>query len=275
MTDKKVLNPYSREVTEGDHRAPNRAMLRAVGFTDSDFGKPIVALANAHSTITPCNAGLGRLATAAEQAIREALPAFIGEIEQVPPKFSAIKVGGERAYDLAREGEEFELEARPVTVHDASLVSVEEGVRATFHVRSGKGFYVRALARDLAHALGTEGHITELRRTRVGVFEEANAVTIAELEALAGNPEGLMDMLAPIETVMGDIPLVDISGDDAREIFNGQPVMLLPYVVEHWQANRSSKPEDNRLAVAMDGDRAVALGEVRAGRFQPVRVFAG
>lgn len=211
----------------------------------------------------------------AEQAIREALPAFIGEIEQVPPKFSAIKVGGERAYDLAREGEDFELEARPVTVHDASLVSVEEGVRATFHVRSGKGFYVRAMARDLAHALGTEGHISELRRTRVGVFEEANAVTIAELEALADNPDGLMEMLAPIETVMGDIPLVDISGDDAREIFNGQPVMLLPYVVEHWQANRSPKPEDNRLAVAMNGDRAVALGEVRAGRFQPVRVFAG
>ncbi|MEM9669623.1 MAG: tRNA pseudouridine(55) synthase TruB [Pseudomonadota bacterium] len=211
-----------------------------------------------------------------KDAIEAALPDFIGEIEQVPPKFSAIKVDGQRAYDLARDGEDFELEARPVIVHGAELASVEEGISATFHVRSGKGFYVRAMARDIAYALGTEGHITKLRRTRVGIFDEENAITLAELEALAevGDKDGLMSMLAPIETALGDIPLVDINTHDASQIINGQPVVLLPHVVDHWKDNRSSNPEDDRLAVAMDGERAVALGEVRAGRFQPVRVFA-
>ncbi|MEM6898363.1 MAG: tRNA pseudouridine(55) synthase TruB [Pseudomonadota bacterium] len=210
-------------------------------------------------------------------SIEDVLPAFIGDIEQVPPKFSAIKVDGQRAYDLARDGEDFELEGRHVTVHQAKLISVEEGVSATFHVRSGKGFYVRAMARDLAHALDTEGHITHLRRTRVGVFDQGNAVKLSELEALskADDKDGLMAMLGPIETPLDDIPLVDITSKDAGQVFNGQAVILLPHVVDHWKEHRSSNPEDDRLAVAMDGERAVALGEVRAGRFQPVRVFGG
>ena len=210
-----------------------------------------------------------------KDAILAALPAFIGEIEQVPPKFSAIKVDGKRAYDLARDGEDFELEGRAVTVHEAELVEMVSEDAATFRVRSGKGFYVRAMARDLAHALGTEGHITMLRRARVGVFNEENAVTLAELEALAEDKAGLFEFLAPIETALETLPRVDISSDDAAQIFNGQPIMLLPHVAQHWKENRSTNPDDDRLAVAMDGDRAVALGEVRAGRFQPVKVFAG
>ena len=114
-----------------------------------------------------------------------------------------------------------------------------------------------------------------LRRTRVGVFNEGNAVTLAELEALGEDKAGLFAFLAPIETALDDIPLVDISSDDAGQILNGQPVMLLPHVVEHWKENRAANPDDDRLAVAMDGDRAVAMGEVRAGRFQPVKVFPG
>ena len=209
-----------------------------------------------------------------KDAILAALPAFIGEIEQVPPKFSAIKVDGKRAYDLARDGEDFELEGRAVTVHDAGLVEILSENAATFRVRSGKGFYVRAMARDLAHALGTEGHITMLRRARVGVFSEENAVTLAELEALAEDKPALLDFLAPIETALETIPLVDISPDDAAQIFNGQPIMLLPHIVDHWKDNRSTNPDDDRLAVAMNGDQAIAMGEVRAGRFQPVKVFA-
>ena len=193
----------------------------------------------------------------------------------MPPKFSAIKVDGKRAYDLAREGEDFELEGRAVTVHAAELVEIVSADAATFRVRSGKGFYVRAMARDLAHTLGTEGYITMLRRERVGVFDEDNAVTLAELEAIAEDKTVLMEFLGPIETALEDIPLVDVSSDDAGQIFNGQPVLLLPHVVEHWKEHRSTKPEDDRLAVAMDGDRAVAMGEVRAGRFQPVKVFPG
>ena len=209
------------------------------------------------------------------EAILDALAGFVGEIEQVPPKFSAIKVDGKRAYDLARDGEDFELEGRAVMVHEAELVEIISEDAATFRVRSGKGFYVRAMARDLAHALGTEGHITMLRRARVGVFNEDNAVTLAELEAMAEDKTALFEFLAPIETALETIPLVDISGDDAAQIFNGQPVMLLPHVAQHWKENRSTNPDDDRLAVAMDGDRAVAMGEVRAGRFQPVKVFAG
>ena len=95
-----------------------------------------------------------------ENAIVEALAAFVGEIEQVPPKFSAIKVDGKRAYDLAREGEDFELEGRKVTVHAVGMIANEPDVSATFRVNCGKGFYVRAMARDLAHALGTEGHLS-------------------------------------------------------------------------------------------------------------------
>lgn len=208
------------------------------------------------------------------EAITEALLSFIGEIEQVPPKFSAIKVDGKRAYDLARDGTEFELEARAVTVHEAELVEIVSKDAATFRVRSGKGFYVRAMARDLAHALGTEGHITMLRRARVGVFAEENAVTLAELEALVDDKEALREFLAPVETALEGIPFVDISHDDAGQILNGQTVLLLPHVIEHWKENRSNRPDDERLAVAMDGDRAIAMGEVRAGRFQPVKVFA-
>lgn len=207
------------------------------------------------------------------EAILHALSGFLGEIEQVPPKFSAIKVNGKRAYDLARDGEDFELESRAVTVHEAELVEIISEDAATFRVRSGKGFYVRAMARDLAHALGTQGHITMLRRARVGVFDEENAVTLAELEALADDKAALADFLAPIETALESLPLVDISSDDAAQILNGQQVMLLPHVVEHWRANRATHPDDDRLAVAMDGPNAVAIGEVRAGRFQPVKVF--
>lgn len=210
------------------------------------------------------------------EAILEVLPGFVGEIEQVPPKFSAIKVDGKRAYDLARDGEDFELDGRVVTVRRAELVEALDG-EATFRVWSGKGFYVRAMARDLAKQLGTEGHITLLRRISVGVFNEENAVTFEELDVLAeaANRDGLFDFLAPIETALEAVPLVDVSPDDAGQILNGQAVLLLPHVVEHWKDNRSTNPDDDRLAVAMDGERAVALGEVRAGRFQPVKVFAG
>ena len=98
-------------------------------------------------------------------------------------------------------------------------------------------------------------------------------MTFSELEALSEDKAALMECLAPIEIALEGIPHVDVSPDDAGQIFNGQPVMLLPHVVEHWRENRSQNPDDDRLAVAMDGERAVAMGEVRAGRFQPVKVF--
>ena len=121
------------------------------------------------------------------EAIEALLPRFTGAIEQTPPRFSAIKIGGERAYDLAREGETVELKARPVEVHRLAVVS-HEGTRSVLEAECGKGTYVRSLARDLGRALGCLGHVAALRRTRVGPFTEAEAVTVAALGERRGRP---------------------------------------------------------------------------------------
>ena len=204
-------------------------------------------------------------------AIEAALEAFEGAISQVPPKYSAIKVDGERAYDLARDGEAFEIPSRVVVVHEARLIDMPDASHAVFHIRSGKGFYVRALARDIAAALGCEGHVSKLRRIRVGVMHEGAAVALADLEAMEDR-EQLLKTLMPVEAVLDDVPDVEISDEDAAAIRQGREVMLLPHVVERWRAEKNPDPED-RLALAMARDEAVAMGEIRAGRFQPVRVF--
>ncbi len=205
------------------------------------------------------------------QDMEEALKAFIGEIEQVPPRYSAIKVDGTRAYDLARDGEEFELKSRTVTVHEATLLDVPDADHAVIHVRTGKGFYVRAMARDLASSLNTQGHVSALRRTRVGALTEDMAIGLAKLEEMSDKP-ALLAALCPVETVLDDIPALAIDGAEAAMLKQGRTIVLLPHIVEHWRANKASDPDD-RLALAMDGRTAVALGEVRAGRFQPTRVF--
>ncbi|MBY9066042.1 tRNA pseudouridine(55) synthase TruB [Hyphomonas sp. WL0036] len=206
-------------------------------------------------------------------AVEAALKNYIGTIRQVPPKFSAIKVAGERAYDLAREGEAFELEAREVDVHAASVIGMPDADHTVIHVVSGKGFYVRAMARDLAHDLGAEGYISQLRRNRVGAFGAQAAVSIEDLEALKEDKPGLMAKLQPLHAVLSGMPQVQVSAHDAANIRQGRSVILLPHVVEQWREGR--KDEDDRVALALAGDDAVALGEVRAGQFEPVRVFAG
>ncbi|MGB3626433.1 MAG: tRNA pseudouridine(55) synthase TruB [Henriciella sp.] len=207
----------------------------------------------------------------ARGAIEDALEGFEGEIEQVPPKYSAIKVDGERAYDLARDGEEFEIPSRQVIVHELRLLDVPDGDHAVIHVRSGKGFYVRALARDLAAELGCEAHVSQLRRIRVGVMHEGAAVKLADLEAMETR-EDLLKTLMPIEAVLDDVPDVEISADDAAAIRQGREVMLMPHVVERWREQKHPDPSE-RLALALHNDIAVAMGEIRAGRFQPNRVF--
>lgn len=206
-------------------------------------------------------------------AIEAALKRYIGTIQQVPPKYSAIKVAGERAYDLAREGEAFELEAREVDVHAASVIGMPDTDHTVIHVVSGKGFYVRALARDLASDLGAEGHITQLRRNRVGAFGAQTALSVADLEALKDDKPALMAKLQPLHAVLSGMPQVQISQHDAANIRQGRTIVLLPHVVEGWRAGWSE--DDDRIALALVGDEAVALGEVRAGQFEPVRVFAG
>jgi len=203
--------------------------------------------------------------------VEAALEAYRGEIEQVPPKFSAIKVNGERAYDLARDGEAFELESRPVLIHEARVTDMPDADHTEIHVVTGKGFYVRALARDLAFDLGCEGHISALRRTRVGEFTLDEALTPDSLETIE-SLEARRQMLLPLETALDGLPPVELAAGDASLLKQGRTVKLMPHVVEAWRADSRSTRED-RLAVAMDGDMALALGEVRAGQFKPTRVF--
>lgn len=206
------------------------------------------------------------------EQVEAALPDFIGDIEQVPPKYSAIKIQGERAYDLMRGGEEFEIPSRQVTVYEAELIATEDTDHATLRVVSGKGFYVRALARDLAAALGAEGHVSQLRRTRVGALDEDNAVSLAALEAMIENKENLMAQLQPLQTILDDVPKIEIDRGDADALKLGRDVVLLPHIVEQWRVEADADSDD-RLALAMSDHKAVALGEVRAGRFQPRKVF--
>ena len=204
--------------------------------------------------------------------IEAALPSFVGDIEQVPPKYSAIKIQGARAYDLVRDGEEFEIPSRQVTVYESELVDTPDQDHATLRVVSGKGFYVRAMARDLAAMLGTEGHVSALRRTRVGALDEPSSITLADLEALAEDKEALIATLKPLETILDDIPKIEIDRGDAEALKLGREVVLLPHIIEQWRAE-ADLDSDDRLALAMADQQAVALGEVRAGRFQPRKVF--
>ncbi len=207
--------------------------------------------------------------------IREALTRFEGEIDQIPPQFSAIKVNGERAYDLARDGEEVELQPRRVEVLSIELDPLSSLDKALIHVTCGKGFYIRALARDLAAVLGVEGHVSSLRRTRVGQFSLENSVSPAELEEMADAPARRACLLA-IETALEDIPFVEISSNELGKLKNGNDVLLMPHEMDAFRKQRADKQgeeSDDRTALAMYDGLALALGEVRAGYFKPSRLF--
>src|SRR5437868_5632645 len=166
----------------------------------------------------------GRVAASSEQrpsadAIRALIPRFTGTITQVPPRFSAIKIDGERAYDLAREGAVVELEARPVDIHSLDLVEMPDADHAVFAAECGKGTYVRAIARDMGRELGCFGHVSALRRTAVGSFTEANAITLDRLESLAPaegvGPTALAPLLLPVAAGLDALPALVVSRADA------------------------------------------------------------
>ena len=203
------------------------------------------------------------------EAVEAALPAFVGEIDQVPPAYSAIKVDGERAYDLARAGEVVELASRKVTVHAARVVGCPDPDHVTLEIECGKGTYVRAIVRDLAEALGACGHVSDLRRTRVGVFTEQNAVALELLEELSYEARQSEAML-PVETALDDIPALAVTDEDAFRLKQGRSIVLVPRQVEAVKARL--KP-GSRTVSAMSGERVVALCEMRAGRLEPSRVF--
>lgn len=203
------------------------------------------------------------------QAVEAALAAFVGEIDQVPPQFSAIRVDGQRAYDLAREGTEFELAARKVFIHEASVADAPDADHVEIVIRTGKGVYVRSLARDLALALGAEGHVSALRREQVGPFRTENAVTLDSLEEMVHRGAALEGLL-PVSTALDDIPELAVTEQDALSLRQGRPIVLLPRQVE---TLKDRLRDGTRTVSAFQGQTLVALGQLRAGRFEPDRVF--
>ena len=201
--------------------------------------------------------------------VEAALPAFVGEIQQIPPQYSAIKVDGERAYDLARAGEAFELAARAVVVHAARVSAAPDADHVEIEVECGKGTYVRSIVRDLAAALGAEAHVSALRRTRVGPFGEDRAILLENLEDMS-HKAALPEVLLPVETALDDIPALAVTAEDAFRLAQGRPIVLVPRQVENLKARLTG---GSRLVSAMEGDRLVALAEMRAGKLNPVRVF--
>jgi len=190
---------------------------------------------------------------------------FTGEIEQVPPRYSALKVDGARAYDLARDEEEFELQPRRVSIGRLTLIDHPDQDHCVLEARCGKGTYVRALARDLGRALGSLGHVEALRRTRVGSFSEARAVPLARLEALAesGGHDALASALEPVETALCDIPALALSAPDADRLKRGQAVLL----------RGRDAPIVEGPVYATSRGTLIAVGEVSKGELRPRRIF--
>jgi tRNA pseudouridine55 synthase len=197
------------------------------------------------------------------EQIKAALPAFTGTIEQVPPHYSALKVEGERAYDLAREGAEVELAPRPVEVHRLELLETLDRDHAVFEAECGKGTYVRALARDLGRKLECFGHVKALRRTRVGPFDEAQAVSLQRLSELAATSEALDAAFMPVATGLAALPTFRVSRAEADRLALGQSILV---------RGRDTPQFEGIVSVSTDGG-LVALAEMRQGALRPRRIF--
>lgn len=196
-----------------------------------------------------------------DEAIRAALPAFTGDIMQVPPQFSAVKVDGERAYALAREGEALDLAARPLWVESLDLVARPDADTAEFEMVCGKGGYVRSIARDLGAALGCLGHVLWLRRVWSGPFEAEDGIGMDRIDALAQSPE-LDALLLPLETGLADLPELKATAEGAARLRNGNPGMVI-----------ASDVEFGDEAWASYQGQPVAVGVYKAGELHPSRVF--
>ncbi len=216
----------------------------------------------------------GRIAATSESrpdaaAIRALLPRFTGTIEQVPPRFSAVKIGGERAYDLARDGETVELKPREVQVYRLELLETPDPDHAVLGCECGKGTYIRSLVRDLGRALGALGHVCALRRSRVGPFGEAEMIPLERIEALCHRPaagehdQELADALLPIETALDDIPALAVNLADAARLRRGQAALLRGRDASTFRG----------LVQVVCGGAIVAIAELDHGELVPKRVF--
>ncbi len=205
------------------------------------------------------------IATSAErpsdEEIKEALLGFIGEIQQVPPKFSAVKVDGQRAYKLARDGEEVELSSRPLWVEELVMLDRPDADHVMLEMTCGKGGYVRSIARDLGEKLGCLGHVQELRRIWSGPFDAEDGVTLEQIDDLAKSPE-IDQFLRPLEEGLADLPELKCTPEGATRLRNGNPGMVIASDVEY----------GDEAWASLEG-KAVAVGIYKAGELHPSRVF--
>jgi len=196
-----------------------------------------------------------------DDEIKAALGAFVGDIQQVPPAFSAVKIDGERAYKRARDGEDVTLAARPLWVEELVLTDRPDPDHVELEMTCGKGGYVRAIARDLGEALGCYGHVERLRRIWSGPFEAEDGLTLDAIEAMARTPE-LDDHLQPLEVGLAELPRLKATPEGAARLRNGNPGQVLPGDVEYGDE-----------AWASSDGRAVAVGVFKSGELHPSRVF--
>ena len=204
-----------------------------------------------------------------DDQIRAALPAFIGDIMQVPPIFSAIKIAGERAYDMAREGRAPVMEPRPARVDRFELVGRPDADTAEFEVQSGKGVYMRSLARDIAAACGTVGHISVLRRLRVGPFLEQAAISLDKLTPGEDMQPASPDFLLPVVTALADIPALAMTQAEIFALSHGQAVSLVDLM---GRIPAAANP-DGGLVRAMAGSRVIGLCRLEDGLLKPERLL--
>ena len=200
------------------------------------------------------------------EAIEAALTSFLGDVLQTPPSYSAIKVDGERAYDLARDGEAVELAPRMVAIYALEITDMPSPELMRLVCDCGKGTYVRSIARDLGRALGCFGHIAALRRASVGPFDADRAISLETLESLSnsdGGQEALLSTIIPVETALDGIPALAISGDDAARLKRGQPILI----------RGGNAPILKGPVYATSRGVLIAIGEVEHGELHPVRVF--
>ena len=208
--------------------------------------------------------------------IEAALSAFIGSIEQVPPSFAAVKVAGERAYDIARRGETVELEARTVEVRDLEIVERPDDDHIVLDLTCGKGTYVRAIARDLGRKLGCLGHVTALRRTKVGAFEAEQAVSPATLERLVAD-DAFPQVLRPLKDALSGLPSLSLTEPQAERLRAGRTIRVAPHMVTGPgipgpMAPGDGEDEDTTIRAMASGD-VVALARLSGEELSPVRVF--
>ena len=198
-------------------------------------------------------------------AIKSILPMFTGRVEQVPPKYSAIKVDGRRAYDLMRGGGDVELKSRPVYIESLSLIDWQEDF-VILKMTCGKGTYVRSLARDIAAELGACGYVSYLRRTRVGCFDENNSFSLDDLEKLC-HRGGVLEALRPVQAVLDDIPVQIVTEQEATDLKHGRAIATSLF------QDQAIDADNPQWVLTLYNDKAIALCNTLEGQLAPKRVF--